>query len=100
MFPENWENLVQPAGASRFSWSPRMTRKQLENCTKKELMDLARSKGVSGWHGMRKEELVDALLTLPKKRKTVAARQPVARATATKTRTRPQRTAARNGNGS
>ena len=38
-----------------------MTRDQLQTCTKKQLIELARQRGVLGWHGMRKEELVEAL---------------------------------------
>jgi hypothetical protein len=38
-----------------------MTRAQLLACTKKELIELARRAEISGWHGMRKEELVEAL---------------------------------------
>jgi hypothetical protein len=39
-----------------------MTRDQLLACTKKELIHLARQAEIPGWHGMRKEELVTALL--------------------------------------
>src|SRR5437762_4713205 len=39
----------------------RMTSKQLQGYSKKELAELARKKGIAGWHGMRKEELIDAL---------------------------------------
>ena len=38
-----------------------MTSKQLQAFSKKELIDLARKKGIVGWHGMRKEDLVQAL---------------------------------------
>src|SRR5262245_42478338 len=38
-----------------------MTRLELEACTKKKLADMARRQGVTGWHGMTKEELVHAL---------------------------------------
>ncbi len=38
-----------------------MNRDRLEACTKKELIDMARKKGVVGWHEMRKEELIAAL---------------------------------------
>ena len=38
-----------------------MSQPQLDGCSKKELMDMARTHGVAGWHGMRKEELVAAL---------------------------------------
>jgi hypothetical protein len=39
-----------------------MTREQLQAHTKKELADMARARGVLGWHGMRKDDLVNALL--------------------------------------
>lgn len=58
-----------------------MTRRQLQACTKKTLIDLARKQGVAGWHGMTKEELVSALenprlssLAAIPKRMTAAAR--------------------------
>ena len=38
-----------------------MTRDQLHACTKKTLADVARKKGIPGWHGMTKDELVLAL---------------------------------------
>jgi hypothetical protein len=38
-----------------------MTRDQLAACTRKELSDLARRKGVPGWHDLRKEDLITAL---------------------------------------
>ncbi len=40
-----------------------MTR-NLNVCTRKTLAEMARKKGVHGWHGMRKEELVSALEVL------------------------------------
>ena len=39
----------------------RMTRDQLQACTKKTLLNLARQQGITGWHGMTKDELVSAL---------------------------------------
>jgi len=39
-----------------------MTRDQLQGCRKKDLADMARERGIAGWHGMRKEELVQALV--------------------------------------
>src|SRR3954462_6306989 len=45
-----------------------MTRDQLQACTKKELAGLARKEGVAGWHGMRKEDLIDALAESARKR--------------------------------
>jgi hypothetical protein len=38
-----------------------MTRDQLQACTKKTLIDMARRQGIPGWHDMRKEELVEVL---------------------------------------
>ena len=38
-----------------------MTPKQLSVLTRKELVEIARSHQVSGWHGMRKQQLVDAV---------------------------------------
>ena len=38
-----------------------MTRDQLQACTKKKLIELARQHHVAGWHGMRKDELVKVL---------------------------------------
>src|SRR5262249_25896831 len=52
----------------------RMTSDKLQACTKKELADLARRKGISGWHGMRKQELVAALLEASSRRKKAVAR--------------------------
>ena len=48
-----------------------MNRDRLEALTKKELADLARKKGVAGWHGMRKEELLEALTAQPKSHRSV-----------------------------
>lgn len=64
-----------------------MTRDQLLACTKKQLADLARDHDVSGWHGMRKEELVEALARHYRREKRRAARQdaPVQRAAARNT---------------
>jgi hypothetical protein len=57
-----------------------MTSDKLQACTRKKLAEMARKKGIAGWHGMRKPELV-AALSAPTK-KAVA-------------RPRPQRAAAR-----
>jgi hypothetical protein len=50
-----------------------MTRDQLQSCTKKELADMARERGIIGWHHMRKEELVEAIRHAPRPRKSRAA---------------------------
>src|SRR5262249_8662189 len=39
----------------------RMTRAQLLACTRKQLADMARQQGITGWHATRKEDLVAAL---------------------------------------
>src|SRR5262245_8555286 len=47
----------------------RMTREQLQSCSKKELVALAREQGLAGWHGMTKDELVRALEARARKAK-------------------------------
>src|SRR5215469_10247926 len=42
-----------------------MTREKLEALTKDKLAEMARKKGVAGWHAMRKQELIDALAPAP-----------------------------------
>jgi len=81
-----------------------MTSDQLQGCTKKVLADMAREKGIAGWHGMRKEELVEALVALSRShrrpKKVVAGKVPVQKALAPKApRPRPQVAAARNTSG-
>jgi hypothetical protein len=44
-----------------------MTRDPLHARTKKELATLARQRGIPGWHGMRKDELITALQTRDRK---------------------------------
>lgn len=39
-----------------------MTRDQLQDCTKKQLIEMARQQGILGRHGMSKDELVSVLL--------------------------------------
>lgn len=46
-----------------------MTLSTLRNYTCKDLAQMARSEGVSGWHSMRKDELVRALLKQAKRKK-------------------------------
>jgi len=38
-----------------------MTSKQLQGFSKQDLIDMARRRGIAGWHGMRKEQLIEAL---------------------------------------
>lgn len=46
-----------------------MTRKELRERTRKELAELARNKGIAGAQAMKKEELVEALCALARKKK-------------------------------
>jgi hypothetical protein len=57
-----------------------MTRDQLLACTKQKLAEMARKKGVTGWHSMRKEDLVRALGAGPTKAKKLARPRPQAAA--------------------
>ena len=45
-----------------------MSTDKLLDLTKKELADLARNKGIAGWHGMTKSQLVEALKAAPASR--------------------------------
>ena len=54
--------------ASRTTEDSRDECSKVENRTVKELADMARKKKVHGWHEMRKEDLVRALLERPAKR--------------------------------
>src|SRR5438270_371832 len=79
----------------------RMTSEQLQRRTKKELAEMARKKGVPGWHAMRKEELV-AVLAGQAPRPRAKAKKPArvaARPAARAPRARPQLAAARNTSG-
>jgi hypothetical protein len=68
-----------------------MSKDKWQERSKKDLADLARKRGIVGWHGMRKEDLVDALAAH-------AAARARARSNKKKLnhRTRPQLAAARN----
>jgi len=56
-----------------------MTRDKLQALPKKELETLARKRGISGWHAMRKPELVDALASANGKKRAPRPRpQPAA----------------------
>src|SRR5438552_19144524 len=60
-----------------------MTSSQLQARTKKELVEMARKRGIAGWYDMSKEELVEVLAPAPRPK----ARKPA--------RVRAQRSAAR-----
>ena len=51
-----------------------MTKDRLQARSKQQLADLARKQGIAGWHGMRKEELIAALLKFAAK---VSAAKPI-----------------------
>src|SRR5581483_3002181 len=68
-------------------WSLPMKSDQLQARTKSELVALARKKGIEGWHGMRKEELVAALAGPARQAKPVRTR------TIKAARLQPQRSA-------
>jgi hypothetical protein len=80
-----------------------MTSEQLQRRTKKELAEMAKKKGITGWHAMRKEELIAALIAGPAPQPKKVAAKPHARtakAAAVKApRPRPQLAAARNTSG-
>lgn len=88
-----------------------MTRDQLQGRTKQVLANMARKKGIAGWHAMRKEELVEALADKARRAKAarVHAARPRSRPQAVGTngrsqngarpRPRPQTAAARNTSG-
>jgi len=51
-----------------------MTSDKLQACTKRDLAEMARKKGIAGWHGMRKQELIDALVEAGARNKRIAVR--------------------------
>ena len=58
-----------------------MTHDELQACTRKQLADMARRQGIADWHGLRKDDLVTALVPKPVKkpiRKNHAPVQPAA----------------------
>jgi hypothetical protein len=65
---------------------------KLRATTKKVLADMARKKGIAGWHDMRKEDLIDALAKIKD--------SPPAKKSSGSARPRPQTAAARNTSGS
>jgi len=71
-----------------------MSKEKMQARTKQQLVDLARKKGISGWHGMRKDELIDALLALDK-----PSPAPKSNKKKPATRARPQTAAARKTDG-
>src|SRR5262245_65838051 len=66
-----------------------MTKEKLRARTRDELLAMARKRKIAGSHGMRKDQLVDALLKSDKPQSTATKKKPAARS-------RPQPAAARN----
>lgn len=52
-----------------------MTAATLRSLTAKDLAQMARERGVAGWHSMRKEELIRALIRKARRQATAAAKQ-------------------------
>jgi len=74
--------------------TPLITAASLKTQTAKDLAQMAKEKGVSGWHSMRKEQLVKALLTKArsaarKKAPSKAGGKTTKRSTTAKTRVKP-----------
>jgi hypothetical protein len=84
-----------------------MTRAQLEAFSKAKLEERARRQGIPGWHGMRKDELITALLTRDRNRRRAEARKLKKAEMLARSRSRPraavhapvQKAAARNTSG-
>src|SRR5690349_23358619 len=51
-----------------------MTAATLRSLTAKDLAQMARERGVAGWHSMRKEELIGALVRIAKRRASADAK--------------------------
>src|SRR5689334_20670276 len=86
--------LSQRPLVDRRPWSGfAMTSDKLQGYTKKELADMARRKGIAGSHGMRKEELISALVAQSRRLARKRKRLKVA------AHSKPQLAAARNTNG-
>ncbi len=79
-----------------------MTHKKLQGYTRKELAAMARDRGITGWHGMRKDELVEALAaSRQRKSKTKTSTKQKSPKSAKQKASKPrfQKAAARNTNG-
>jgi hypothetical protein len=69
-----------------------MTRDELQACTKKQLIEMARERGLPGWHGMTKDKLVAALTKPSSNAK--SSSQPSSKPHARRRQTAPLQTAA------
>jgi hypothetical protein len=74
-----------------------MNQKKLQGCTRKALAEMARKKGISGWHTLRREELIAALSAQKRSepRKTSAPKKRTVRRVPAASRAPLQTTAAR-----
>ena len=66
-----------------------VTAASLRSQTSKDLAQLAKSKGIPGWHSMRKEQLVHALLKTAKKKSTSRTASTRSATSASRTQTGP-----------
>jgi hypothetical protein len=66
----------------------RMTADSLKDCNKKYLAQMAKEQGISGWHAMRKDQLIRAL-SLTRSSNGSRAKKPVRATRSTPARTRP-----------
>src|SRR5690242_17427508 len=48
---------------------PRMTAEMLKDCNKKVLAQMAKDRGIAGWHSMRKGQLIRVLTPAPASKK-------------------------------
>ena len=62
-----------------------ITAASLNTQTSKDLAQLAKKKGVTGWHSMKKEQLIKALLKVAKEKEKEKAKKAATKATVTKT---------------
>lgn len=77
-----------------------MTVDALKDCNKKHLAQLAKDRGISGWHAMRKDQLIRALSAPRAAARSKSGTRPTVAATARKKASVPRPSAAQaNGNG-
>ena len=68
-----------------------MTFEKLKVRTRKELAEMAKKKRVTGWHGMKKNELIEALLEIQADRKRSRSRQTSSKTSPSKKSEKPKR---------
>lgn len=67
-----------PLAQRQWENSPLMSAEKLKNLTVKDLAQLAKRKGVVGWHSMRKKELIKALSAVAKQKQKSPSRRAAA----------------------